>query len=430
MRPSLTGGVGAALILVMGLPASALTLHEAAVQTLDNNPRLAAARDSIRAAAAGIDAAQSGFRPNASFSTALTYQRYEFQSRSAVPPGFPLPETLLPASVILSVSQPLYTGGWTTAQVETSRQQFEEARQTRSGMEQTLLLATVTVYLDVIRDRAVLRLEDANARMLTQALADARLRFDTGVATRTDTAAAEARLAGAQARQTRAQTALRISEASFRRIIGLPPDQIVDTWPNPRIPPSLEAALRTIGDIPTMQAAMARWRAAQAQIEAARAGHRPTLAVESQIGEQNDSEFPLNSYHTWSVQLKANLPLYQGGLIEAKVAQARALADQAADTIDDIRHAAIESTTQAWSALQATDQVIRADEAAVTANEQALNNTQRELAMGLRTTLNLLDAERDKLAAEVDLVASRRDRAVAAYQVLAATGTLQLDDVR
>lgn len=414
--------------LSLTAPAWGLSLHDAAQLALENDPRMSAAGSAVQAASAGVDAASAGYKPHASLGAGMTYQRYYFQS--SPPPGFPLPTKLLPASASLNATQTLYSGGLVSSQVASSREQLEGARQNRDGTQQSLILESVTSYLDVVRDRNVLQLEDANVQTLRQAEGDTQKRFDAGAATRTDTAQAAARLAEAQANQKRAQTAVAASEAAFLRVVGQPaPASLSPEWPNPGVPASQAAALALIDSSPAVQAADAHQRAARADVDAARSGYKPTLALSGQALEQNDSEFGLDSYHSWKVQLQANMPIYQGGAIDAKVSQARAGADQAAAEAADARRASAENVTQAWSALQAADEVIRAYEAAVAANQMALDNTRKELAVGTRTTLDLLDAERDWVASQVNLTASRRDRAVAAYQLLAACGTLHLDDV-
>jgi outer membrane protein len=420
----------AALLLGAALtPASGMSLHEAAQQALQNDPRLVAAGSAVQAASAGVDAASAGWKPNASFAAGVGYQRYGFQSSPT--PGFPLPSKLLPASATLKASQTLYSGGLISAQVHSSREQLEGARQNREATQQALLLAAVSAYVDVVRDRTVLQLEEANVQTLAQAESDTQKRFDAGAATRTDTAQAAARLAEAQANRKRAQTALAASDASFLRVVGVPaPESLSTDWPNPLVPASLNAALAMVDATPSVQAADARQRAAVADVDAARSGYKPSLALSGQATEQNDSEFGLDSYHTWKVQLQATMPIYQGGAVDAKVSQARAGVQQAQAEALDARRASVEDITQAWSALQSADEVIHAYEAAVAANQMALDNTRKELAVGTRTTLDLLDAERDSVGSQVNLTASRRDRAVAVYQLLAACGSLHLEDVR
>jgi len=54
----------------------------------------------------------------------------------------------------------------------------------------------------------------------------------------------------------------------------------------------------------------------------------------------------------------------------------------------------------------------------------ALDGVRQEQQYGARTTLDVLDAERELFDANVRLVIAKRDRAVAAYSVLAVTGDL------
>jgi outer membrane protein len=79
--------------------------------------------------------------------------------------------------------------------------------------------------------------------------------------------------------------------------------------------------------------------------------------------------------------------------------------------------------------LDAAQDVIAAYEAEVEASQLALDSVRKELDVGTRTTLDLLDAQRDLLSAQVSLATSRHDRAVAALQLLAATGQLKLDAI-
>ena len=59
----------------------------------------------------------------------------------------------------------------------------------------------------------------------------------------------------------------------------------------------------------------------------------------------------------------------------------------------------------------------------------ALEGTQQEALVGSRTVLDVLDAEQELLDAQVSLVRAQRDEVVAAYGLLAVTGTLTARDL-
>lgn len=61
------------------------------------------------------------------------------------------------------------------------------------------------------------------------------------------------------------------------------------------------------------------------------------------------------------------------------------------------------------------------------AAELAFEGVTREGEVGLRTTLDVLDAEQEALLARVTLVSAERDAYVAAHQLLAAMGLLNVE---
>ena len=276
----------------------------------------------------------------------------------------------------------------------------------------------------------MIELARANVAALEQELSDTQKRFDAGEATRTDTSQATARLAEAQANLKRSVAQEQVSSAGFLRVIGVAPDRLDEQWPRPQVPATLEDALSNAGLTPAVLAAVAQHESASAQIDAARADYWPTLALNAAAAAQGDSNLAADRYRDWSVQLKATLPLYQGGATRARVSAAKAQASQALAQLDDTKRAAVESITQAWALLQASDELIRAYQADVDASSLALEDVHKELQVGTRTTKDLLDAERDKVSAQVNLATSKRDRAAAAFQLLQACGKLRLEDVR
>src|SRR5690606_773136 len=82
-----------------------------------------------------------------------------------------------------------------------------------------------------------------------------------------------------------------------------------------------------------------------------------------------------------------------------------------------------------WEALQTALAQIQSFEAQVQAAEIALEGVRQEAQVGARTVLDVLDAEQELLDAQVSLVTARRDRVVAAFQLLAAVGRLTARDL-
>lgn len=419
-HPSFRRGAVALFLALMTADAGATSLHEAAERALQQDPRLAAAHLAATGSAADVEAARAGYLPTVNASV------LGGRSRLYTDAQFPQPGARQPLSWGLVASQPLYSGGLVDAQVDAARFRSQGAEQNELATAQQLLFAATSAWLDVKRDRAVIGLNETNVRRLEQALDDSRKRLNAGEATRADVAQAESRLAEAGASLHRARANEAANAAAYERVVGQPPDQLPGEWPKPLVPASLAEALAVSADTPAVRAADADDRAAKSRITAEQAGHLPRLSLEAEANDSDDSTFTYDRQTYWSVQLKATLPIYAGGAVASRVSAAKAEAAAAAARAADSRRASSEAIAQAWAMYQSSAQVIAAYEAAVKASELALDSVQREQAVGTRTTLDLLDAQRELLNANVNLAASQHDRSLAALQLLGATGRLTL----
>ena len=81
----------------------------------------------------------------------------------------------------------------------------------------------------------------------------------------------------------------------------------------------------------------------------------------------------------------------------------------------------------AWNNLQAGHDVVNAAREQVAAADQAVEGTERERGLGLRSTLDVLDAEEERRNAQISLTRAEADSTFAAYALLAATGALTIE---
>ena len=125
-----------------------------------------------------------------------------------------------------------------------------------------------------------------------------------------------------------------------------------------------------------------------------------------------------------SVGAQLSVPIYQGGAEYSTIRQAKETLGQRRLDLDTARDQVQSTVTQAWGQLEAAKAQINATQAQVTAAEVALNGVREEARVGQRTTLDVLNAQQDLVNARVALVTAQRDRVVASYTVLAATGAL------
>ena len=199
--------VGAAL--TMGLfvaPPQAVkaeSIESALARAYQNNPQLNAQRAIVRQTDETVPQALSGYRP--SVNATASVQRQYSNLQQTIPATPPLIQNGLsiaaqgmstPRSVGGNVSQTLFNGNQTANKVRASESQVSAARETLRVMEQSVLLAAATVYMDMSRDTANLEVQQNNVKVLDRTLTDTRNRFNAGAVTDTDVAQAEVAIGG------------------------------------------------------------------------------------------------------------------------------------------------------------------------------------------------------------------------------------------
>jgi len=409
--------------------AGTFALSDALAVAYTTNPQLAAQRAALKATDESVAKANGGWRPSISAQGTYGDQDYHFSGT----PGSLSTNTTHPLQGQVTLTQPVFRGGRTWAEIAKAKALVRAGRAQLEGVEQTVLLAAATAYMDVVRDNAILELQRHNVQVLAKQLKATELQFKVGDLTRTDVAQARARLAGAQSSLVSAEGQLAVSRANYEQVIGRPAETLADTTPLPGLPASLDAAEASAEkQNPTLIAAEETERAADHAVDDSVGALMPQVSVQAQYGYSSAQSFGgvLSQPATVSTSLMAELtvPLYQGGADEADVRQAKQLHSQSQLNVMTSRRQVQDGVRAAWESYQSAQATIASNEAQMTANELAHEGVQREQEVGARTVLDVLNAEQELLNAQVAVVTSKRNAEVAAYQLLAATGQLTARD--
>ena len=423
-RHLLTGALVAAL---MTEAASADTLREALNATYRTNPTLNAQREVLKSTDATVAIARAGGRPSVSGTVGINRDLSHSGSLRRIGNG-----PYLSGGVDLSM--PIFQGGAVRNAIGAAKTRVEAGRATLRAVEGDVFVEAVAAYMDVMRDRAIVELNNNNVRVLSTNLEANRDRFQIGDLTRTDVAQSEARLADGRSRLSLAQGRLTTSEENYRRVIGQNPGPLAPPPPLPPLPATADEAVRiALVDNPDNIASIRQAEAAGYDVRVARAGRLPTLSgvasgdyVNTLKGDTGGA--PREGTAT-SVGLSGRIPLYQGGLPAARIRHSQALEGQALELQIATERLVIANTRSAFATYQAALQAIASSDASVKANELALEGVRAENSVGTRNILDVLNAEQELLNSQVLLVTARRDAYVAGFQLLNAMGQAEAQDL-
>ena len=396
-------------------------LDDALAQAYLYNPQLAAERGRLREADEGVPRALSGWRPRVTVQADLGTSA-QFDSMDTVHK----PERRVPQSQNLTVTQPIYPGGRVRAQVGQAEALVAAERAVLQATEASVLLAAATSYLDVARDQRTVELNRNQTGVLERPLRASEQQRAAGAATDTDVAQSRARLADQRARQAQAEAALTVSRAEFERVVGHPPAATPMPTRALDLPPSLERAMGLLaGNFDVLQS-LAAQEASRQGIDIARAGLRPRLSAE--LRGSHLAETDVQFFHQRDTIAEATLmltvPLYQGGEQAAEIRQAKETASRTLLQTDAVLRAAREQIEAAWAQLDGARARLDQFRQSRDANTIAERGVSRQQSVGERTRIEVLNAQQERLVAEVNLVSAQRDAYVAGFTLQTATGQL------
>lgn len=423
--------VGAGALLTGAMANAAETLTEALVKTYNGNPTIMAQRAQLRSLDESVAIARAQGRPQVSATAGVNQDL----TRTGGGNGRNL-------NAGVDLSYPLFNGGSVRNSIRAADERVLAGRAILKATEGDIFTEAVSAYMDVIRDRSIVTLNQNQVRVLQTNLQATKDRFEVGDLTRTDVAQSEARLALAQSTLATAEGRLEGSEENYRRVIGDLPDELA---PPPVLPPlpatadeAVEIALANNSDLVSIAAQI---RAAGRDVSVARAGRLPTVSA---IGSSrytnflgsNGDRFPdapagtiPNTETNTGVGVQARIPLYQGGEVAARVRQAQSLQSQLLEQGVEIERLVVANTRAAFASYQAAVEAIESNQVAVNANTLALEGTRAEQTVGTRNVLDVLNAEQELLNSQVALVTARRDAYVAGFALLNAMGKAEAEDL-
>jgi outer membrane protein len=404
-------------------------MESALVQAYQNNPQLNAQRASARVTDEAVPQALSGYRPRLSVTGTLGEQYTDVTTKTnsqGINSYGRAHATTTPWTAGATASQTLFNGFQTGNRTRAAESQVSAAREGLRIMEQTVLLAAATSYMDVLRDAANLEVQRTNVRVLEETLKQTRDRFNVGEVTRTDVAQAEAQLAAGQSAVAAAESVLNTSRAFYRQVVGTEPVNLAPGSPVDRFSPrALPAAIDIgLGENPNVTSAMYGVDVAYLQVKINEGALFPNLTLQGNVQQANFPQISIVQQFSASIVGQLTVPIYQGGGEFSLVRQSKESLSQQRLNLDLVRNQTRQAVVQAWGQLQAAKAQITAAQSQVSSSEVALNGVREEARVGQRTTLDVLNAQQALVNARVALVAAQHDRVVASYNLLASVGRL------
>lgn len=414
--------VGAILLIAPGY-AGAESFGQALAAAWRNNPNMRAARANQRAAQSDLSTAEGGWYPQLSVEARLA-RNHTTGTISMFAAPQDISANLNQASIALRLDQPLYQGGRLSSGIAASKDTLSASRAQSHVSAATVLLNAAKAYLNTIAAQKLLKVQSDNVDVITRQLNAAKTALKHGEGTNTDVAQAKSRLQAAMAQRIRAQSKLAQMQALYRTVIGHPPSKLAMPSSLPNLPATLDQARLLAQRNYHVQAAHYNALAANHKASVADAAKMPKVSLFAEVQRAHDPQYGFDRLNGETIGLSLSAPIWNGGTLRSKAASAHARADAAKLKANAAMDDALQNIVATWHDYAASRAALGAEQSRLTAARTASSGVADEHRYGERTLLDVLDAEQEVRNARAAVIQARRDRIVAAYSLLAATGQL------
>lgn len=398
------------------------SLYEALALAYQNNPTLLAARAELVAVQEQLDQAQAGFKPTITAEADITHTNTDTEGQSFITGDGG--NTSKAAS--LNLNQPLFRGGTTVADIRAAKNTITAQSLSLSATEQGILYDVAVAYMNVLRDKAVLELNQNNRRLVSRELEQAQNRFTVGELTQTDVSQSKARLAEADAAVINANGNYKSAIAVYRRLVGSPPPIDIG-YPVQKfvLPKTLEEAIN-LAETNNRDVLQSKFvtAAAEDNVDSIFGELLPQISAIGKLNKSYDPSDFIEEQRQGAVGITASIPLYQAGSTRSRVREAKKQANQRYLQILEAKNQARQDIISNWEQLEAARAETRARTLQIEAARIAREGVHYETEFGERTTLDSLNANQELLDAQVNYIKAKRGEVVARFALARSLGVL------
>lgn len=411
------------------LPAS-LTLGRALELTLVHNPDIAAARERIREQDGVVLEARSALLPRLD---ATGDYNAKDENRIESFGGYFAPQDQS-WTTDLGLSYVIYSGGKNSANVKAAQSYRVSAELRLKAVINDILLSAAERYFDAMLARGNIDVQKQAISVLGEQLENAKNRFNAGVGHQFDVLQAEVALANARPPLVRAEGQYKLAVDQLRRITGLPyPEgadaadiKIAESWPSSVMRENLQGAIgKALLNRPELSAIQEDIRAGQQRVEAARAGKRPSVQLNTSYGAQSlsFSNTLSDGLAGWTAGLRVSIPVFDGGLTRGRVQQAAAQLRQTELSADKQKLDIEGEVRQAWYSWEEATKILETSQLVVKQAEEALRLARTSFDAGTKTQLDVLQSQLDLTRARLEELQARYTYHTALARLRRAIGT-------
>ncbi len=409
----------------LSTPSYAMTVDDAVLMAYENNAGIKAERELYQAEKSAKFEAVSEFLPRINAQHTHRHTEYKDASIEA------LNTTPNTRNYGATISQPLFNGGASLIRMQSASHTVLAAYFKLQSAAHALAAEAVEAYEKMRAMREIYQLNCDNQEVFEKHLEYAKIRFDAGVVTITDVLQAEVRLQDARAQKERAYANLMNAAASFERIVGAPPQSDLGAVNIENFVMPLDAEEFTFAVMqgnPSLKAKELESRIAANNMKREAAQLLPSVSAIAQFDRLHDAAKIRPEANSNTYALQVSIPIFQGGSEYASIRRKRHMAKSSELSQTETERKMREYSLSIWNNYNTALAVVKARHSGTVAAGRALEGVKEEVTFGTRTTLDLLNAQREVFEAKVAHRNAQMEMVIVRFKILQAMGRVDAID--
>ncbi len=406
-----------------------LTLEDAIMLALDEQPRIKAAQERVKAQRAVVGQAKSAYYPTINLTT--NYRRSTSTSRTGTTAE---PFNFYTGSTVLNWT--IYDFGRREGNVRGERDSLDAIQYAQRTSAEDVVLGVKLAYYRYLQVIVLVRVREDTVKDRELLVRQAKGFFEVGTRPKIDLVRAESNFFLAQADLITARNGVKIVWAQLKNAIGVrnfpqrplaeeallerPVEELTKELAIQKPPVSLDAARETAFNVrPELKDFEAQLRAQDAAVDTARRGHLPNFLFNTAYGRRGN-EFPLQV--DWEIGLRINIPIFSGFQTTYEVQEASRNFYEIKAREEVVRQRIALEVEQSYFNLVGTGERLKATDAAVRAARENLELANGRYRVGVGSIIEITEAQVISTQAQTDHIQTIADYKIFEAELARAMG--------
>ena len=333
----------------------------------------------------------------------------------------------------ISISKNIFDGGEAFEKYSIAEDNLKLQRAHLIKVKQKIILEAIKAYLDVYSNQSVVRLRKRSLKRFNENVEATKLKLEAGTVTPTVLAEAQSKYAKAKYELILAEGNLNNYTSKLKSITKLKnvPNNLKLPKLNFKIPKTINKAVKvSLENNPIILVAKLEKDIAKKNVDLKKSNNRPSLKMEFFAKDSQSSvNTSTSDFQSYGANLTFSTPLFYNESTKDNIRRLDKLFIATSFDLSEKNRQVELNAISSYQNYKSTLAKTSASRSEKISSLLALNGIKKEAQFGIRTVLDVLDAEVEYLNASTNVIKSKADEIYSQFYIKSILGNLSIRDI-